>query len=54
MANAVRPVLESVTDDDEHPFAALGRFGAAQSGQFDLSRQIILGHGFERAQEIPA
>jgi len=52
IAVATQPVLEAVTDNDQRAAAASDRFGMWQ--WLRLNRMIVLGHGFERAQEIPA
>ena len=48
------PALEAVADHDQRAFAALGRVSIACRMRFNFSRPVILGHGFERAQEFPA
>src|SRR6478735_2997437 len=53
IAFAGGPVLEPVADHDQRAFTPSGRLGFARRRRFDFNWPVVLGHGFERAQEFP-
>jgi hypothetical protein len=55
-ANAALPVLEAVTDDDQRTSAVAGHLVVWQRFHLNrpIARQVVLGDGFECAQEFPA
>jgi hypothetical protein len=52
LAMTALSVLEPMADNDQRAAIVAGRFGMRQRLRF--KRLIILTHGFERAQKIPA
>jgi hypothetical protein len=43
-----------MADDDERARRAFGSLGGRKSRLLDFNGPVVLGHGFERAQELPA